>query len=158
MLTPKEGCLMKKLGHVFTGLICIAVASCGADLPDLTVTATHKDMCIDGKPGVEVLEAKIVNAGAGTVVLAGDETKPWVSARPSLPLPDWATPHPMANTTTLKPGESVSIPIKVIAPSRPDNAPYKLIVEVDPNQAYAETNENNNQYEIPVSAPPCNSR
>jgi hypothetical protein len=29
---------------------------------------------MDGKPEVEVLEAKIVNAGAGTVVLAGDET------------------------------------------------------------------------------------
>jgi hypothetical protein len=136
-------------------LICTAVAGCGGERPDLTVSATHKDACVNGKSGVEVLEAKIVNKGSGTVVLAGDETKPWVSARPSLPLPNWATPHPTANTKTLKPGEAVSIPIKVIAPPNPDGAPYNLIIEVDPNKLYAESNEDNNQYLIPVSSAPC---
>jgi len=146
---------MRTLNRAFMGVICAAIAGCGDSLPDLTVVATHKDTCIDGKPGVEVLEAKIVNAGPGTVLLAGDDSKPWVSARPSLPLPNWVTPHPTANARNLKPGEAVSIPIKVIGPPRTDNAPYKLIIEVDPNKAYAETNETKNQYEIAVSSPPC---
>jgi subtilase family serine protease len=56
---------------------------------------------------------------------------------------------------TLNPGESVSIPIKVIVPPHPDNAPYKLIVEVDPKNAYAETDETNNEFAIPVPPAPC---
>ena len=35
------------------------------------------------------------------------------------------------------------------------NAGYNLIVEVDPKGAYEETDENNNQYVIPVSTGPC---
>jgi hypothetical protein len=141
---------------VIAGLICTAMAGCGGDLPDLTVTATQKDTCTNGKAGVEALDARIVNEGPGSVVLkGGDETKPWVSARPSIGMPDWVTPYPAANTRTLKPGEFVSIPIKVIAPPHPDNTPYKLIIEVDPKRAYAETNEDNNQYSIPVSGAPC---
>jgi subtilase family serine protease len=56
----------------------------------------------------------------------------------------------------LNPGESVSIPIKVIVPSHPDNAASKLIVEVDPKNAYAETDETNNEFDIAVPAAPCN--
>ena len=100
---------MRKLDGlwVITGLICTMLAGCGGELAlDLTVTATHKDTCINGKSGVEVLEAKIVNKGPGTVV-CGDETKPWVSTRRSLPLPNWVTPLPTANTKTLKPGEFI---------------------------------------------------
>jgi subtilase family serine protease len=44
----------------------------------------------------------------------------------------------------------------VIVPPHPDNAAYKLIVEVDPKNAYPETDENNNEFAIPVPAAPCN--
>ena len=154
-LKPTRANVVTTVHWVVAGLICATASGCGGEIPDLTVTATHKDACINGKSGVEVLEAKIVNKGTGTVVLAGDETKPWVSVRPSLPLPNWATPHPRANTKTLKPGEAVSIPIRVIAPPNPDNSPYNLIIEVDPSKAYAESNEDNNQYSIPVSTAHC---
>ena len=56
----------------------------------------------------------------------------------------------------MNPGESISIPIKVIVPPHPDNALYKLIVEVDPKNAYAETDETNNEFAIPVPPAPCN--
>ena len=105
---------------------------------------------------MELLNAKIVNAGPGTVVLEGDDTKPWVIARPSLPTPDWARRYVGDTRKTLNPGESISIPIKVIVPPHPDNAPYKLIVEVDPKNAYAETDETNNECAIPVPPAPCN--
>jgi hypothetical protein len=135
-------------------VLCLMVAGCD-DLPDLTVSADHKDRCINGKPGIELLHAKISNAGPGSVVLVGDSSKPWVTERPSLPLPKWVRQYQTGNTTTLKPGESVSIPIQVVVPPQPDNAPYNLIVEVDPKRAYDETNENNNQYVIPISSKPC---
>jgi hypothetical protein len=147
---------MRKFERNWVGavVICSVVAGCG-DLPDLTVTADHKELCIHGKPGVELLDAKISNAGPGTVVLIGDSNKPWVAARPSLPLPKWVTPLRTGNTTTLKPGEFVSIPIKIVAPPHPDNEAYKLIIEVDPQKAYEEANENNNQYAVPVLSAPC---
>jgi len=149
---------MRKLDRhsVSVGLICTMVAGCGGELPDLTVSATHKDSCINAKPQVELFDAKIVNAGPGTVILEGDETKPWVIARPSLPTPDWVRRYVGDKRKTLNPGESVSIPIKVIVPPHPDNAAYKLIVEVDPKNAYAETDENNNEFDIAVPAAPCN--
>jgi hypothetical protein len=136
-------------------LLCTVLVGCGSELPDLTVTADHKDGCVDAKPQVELLNAKIVNAGPGAVVLEGDDTKPWVIARPSLPTPDWARRYVGDARKTLNPGDSVSIPIKVIVPPHPDNAPYKLIVEVDPKNAYPETDETNNEYAIPVPPAPC---
>jgi hypothetical protein len=138
------------------GLLCTLLAGCGSELPDLTVSADHKDTCVDAKPQVELLNAKIVNAGPGAVVLEHDDTKPWVIARPSLPTPDWVRRYVGDARKTLNPGESVSIPIKVIVPPHPDNAPYKLIVEVDPKNAYPETNETNNEFDIDVPAAPCN--
>ena len=45
------------------------------ELPDLTLTAAHKDSCVNAKPHVELLDAKMVNGGPGTVILEGDETK-----------------------------------------------------------------------------------
>jgi hypothetical protein len=77
---------MRKLDRrwVSPSLLCITVAGCGDELPDLTVTAAHKDSCVYAKPQVELLDA---NAGPGTFILEGDETKPWVIARPSLPTP-----------------------------------------------------------------------
>jgi hypothetical protein len=137
------------------GLLCTMLAGCGGDLPDLTVTADHKDDCVNAKPQVELLSAKIVNAGPGAVVLEHDETKPWVMARPSLPTPDWVRRYAGDSRKTLNPGDSVSIPIKVIVPPHPDNAPYKLIVEVDPANAYAETDETNNEFAIDVPPAPC---
>jgi hypothetical protein len=137
-------------------LLCTVLVGCGSELPDLTVTADHKDGCVDAKPQVELLNAKIVNAGPGAVVLEGDDTKPWVIARPSLPTPDWARRYVGDARKTLNPGDSVSIPIKVIVPPHPDNAPYKLIVEVDPKNAYPETDETNNEFAIPVPPAPCN--
>jgi hypothetical protein len=136
-------------------LLCTVLVGCGSELPDLTVTADHKDGCVDAKPQVELLNAKIVNAGPGAVVLEGDDTKPWVIARPSLPTPDWARRYVGDARKTLNPGDSVSIPIKVIVPPHPDNAPYKLIVEVDPKNAYPETDETNNEFAIPVPPAPC---
>jgi hypothetical protein len=65
------------------------------------------------------------------------------------------TPLRTGNTTTLKPGEFVSIPIKIVAPPHPDNEAYKLIIEVDPQKAYEEANENNNQYAVPVLSASC---
>jgi hypothetical protein len=137
-------------------LLCTVLVGCGSELPDLTVTADHKDGCVDAKPQVELLNAKIVNAGPGAVVLEGDDTKPWVIARPSLPTPDWARRYVGDARKTLNPGDSVSIPIKVIVPPHPDNAPYKLIIEVDPKNAYPETDETNNEFAIPVPPAPCN--
>jgi CARDB len=136
-------------------LLCTVLVGCGSELPDLTVTADHKDGCVDAKPQVELLNAKIVNAGPGAVVLEGDDTKPWVIARPSLPTPDWARRYVGDARKTLNPGDSVSIPIKVIVPPHPDNAPDKLIVEVDPKNAYPETDETNNEFAIPVPPAPC---
>jgi hypothetical protein len=149
---------MRKLDRHWAsaGLLCTVLAGCGGELPDLTVSADHKDACVNAKPQVELLNAKIVNAGPGAVVLEGDDTKPWVIARPSLPTPDWARRYVGDARKTLNPGESVSIPIKVIVPPHPDNAPYKLIVEVDPKNAYAETDETNNEFAIPVPPAPCN--
>ena len=146
---------MRKLDRHWAsaGLLCTVLAGCGGELPDLTVTADHKDACVNAKPQVELLNAKIVNAGPGTVVLEGDDTKPWVIARAHLS----RRPTEQGSTwETQNPGESISIPIKVIVPPHPDNAPYKLIVEVDPKNAYAETDETNNEFAIAVPPAPCN--
>jgi hypothetical protein len=79
---------MRKFERNWVGavVICSVVAGCG-DLPDLTVTADHKELCIHGKPGVELLDAKISNAGPGTVVLVGDSNKPWVARVHPFPFP-----------------------------------------------------------------------
>src|SRR5262245_48244300 len=48
------------------------------ELPDLTLTAAHKDSCVNAKPQVELLDAKMVNGGPGTGHTGGrrDEARP----------------------------------------------------------------------------------
>ncbi len=146
---------MRRLsGWLFVGAACTALAACGGDL---TVDGNYQPgyTCSpEGVLGLKIL-AKITNQGPGSVKLAGDWTKPWLSMSASVELPGWVRPIYTGKATELKPGDSVALQFDYYLPRAPDGVEYDLIFEVNPSHAYAETNDSNNTDTIAVPAQIC---
>jgi hypothetical protein len=148
-------------GRILTGVVCsMMLAGCGQ--PDLTVTANMLPgyTCDDGHLGLH-LSGTIENKGPGTAVLAPDWTKPWLTAYPSVKIPLFVQPYQTGTkdtagqAVTLNPGDFIIVPIDAKLPPAPGGSAYDLIIEVDPSNAIAETNENNNTGKIAIPAHVC---
>ncbi len=102
-----------------------------------------------------VISADIKNNGPGVAVLSDDWTKPWLTAYPSKPIPNFVQPYHTGKAVTLKPGESVTDEFPISLLSLAGGGAYDVIVEVDPKNAIPEANEGNNTAKIQIPAKIC---
>jgi hypothetical protein len=150
----------------------MVTAGCG----DLAVNGFPECLADVSVPEVS---AQIRNEGSFAIVLDGDWTKPWVTMYPDTQGPDqfscpdyphWCSatsPHPVpgqkpalwlqpvvtGSTTTLKPGDSITVKLGFPPKMPVAFTEYHLTIEVDPGHNYAETSEYNNKAFLTIH--PC---
>ena len=151
---------------ILIGLASLVTAGCPpSKLPDLVVTQDKPATwtCSASKQLNMNLFPKIQNKGNANAFLSDDWTKNgWITAYadPAVKLPPYIRPVQTCTAgapcpLTLKPQGSVTVPLSISLPPKPDGGAYNVIVQVDPGNAVAESDENNNTDTIAVPANVC---
>jgi CARDB len=153
-------------GAFVSAAVALALLAAGCpgppppSLPDLVVEApqgTSGYTCDNGKLSFTV-HAVITNKGPADATLPAEWTKPWVTAYPSKPAPNFNFVQPYqtgGHVVTLKKGESTSVDFPVILGRSEGGAAYDLIIQVDPYNVIQENNESNNTSNIAIAANIC---
>jgi hypothetical protein len=126
------------------------------NLPDLRVEVANQsyEHCT-GKSFKLRLLAKIRNHGPGDAVLPAEWTKPWVTAYPSVKMPNFVQPYQTGGKqTVLKPGQETIVEFDAMLTDPPGGVPWQMIVMVDPKNVIKEVNENNNTAKLGIQTCP----